>query len=98
MHREPLPIVDLDSWACVHDVEMDGVAISHSGAQKGHGILMTKDASEENQVLITVPKNLVLTVETIWDFAESDQQLKSILTAVKEFGTVWYIVLSSMRS
>ncbi|MCJ1472558.1 hypothetical protein MMC13_001207 [Lambiella insularis] len=86
MHHKPLPIDSIIPWSILNNVDMNGVTITASPTRKGSGIVVTKDISAEDCVLIRVPRELVLSLETIWEFAKCDHHLSSILTAVEDFG------------
>ncbi|MCJ1391403.1 hypothetical protein MMC18_004267 [Xylographa bjoerkii] len=86
MRWDSWPIDALPSWSVLNNVEMNGVAVSVLQADRGSGIVAVKDTTKEEPILMTVPRELVLSVRTIWEFAKSDQHLNSILHAVGEFG------------
>ena len=88
MHRVLWSIDTLSSWSALNDVEMNGVAVSVLQADRGCGIVALRDTSAQDPILMTVPRELVLSLETIWEFAKSDHHLSSILNAVGEFGKV----------
>ena len=74
---------------------LNGVAISSLDNGKGSGIVATKDLGKESVTLITVPRDMILSLETIWDYAKSDHHLHDILEAVGEFGRVIVMLTSS---
>ncbi|MCJ1431214.1 hypothetical protein MMC27_000565, partial [Xylographa pallens] len=86
MYWDSWAIDALPSWSALNNVELNGTAVAVLQADRGSGIVATKDTTMEDSVLMTVPRELVLSVETIWEFAKSDQDLNSILHAVGEFG------------
>ena len=92
MHWDSWAIDALPSWSALNNVELNGVAISVLPADRGSGIVAVKDTTSEDPVLMTVPRELVLSIETIWEFAKSDQDLNSILHAVGDFGQVWNVL------
>jgi hypothetical protein len=87
MKRKSLPTSDLSAWSRLNGVELDGAVISDSDG-KGLGIFASKNLSADDHTLITVPKALVLSLETVWDHAKSDHHLHEVLTALGEFGKV----------
>ena len=93
MHWDSWAIDALPSWSALNNVELNGTAISILQADRGSGIVATKDTTMKDSVLMTVPRELVLSVETIWEFAKSDQDLNSILHAVGDFGQVWNVFI-----
>ncbi|MCJ1402998.1 hypothetical protein MMC11_006220 [Xylographa trunciseda] len=86
MNRDQWAIEALPSWSALNNVRLNGVAVSVLKADRGCGIVATKDTVTEDPVLMTVPRELVLSVGTIWEFAKSDHHLSSILHAVGDFG------------
>ncbi|MCJ1285638.1 hypothetical protein MMC26_004979 [Xylographa opegraphella] len=86
LHWGSWPINALPSWSALNNVELNGVAISVMEADRGSGIVTLKDTDAKDPVLMTVPRELVLSLETIWEFAKSDQDLNRILHAVGDFG------------
>lgn len=89
MDRPSLPLDALPAWLALNNVEMNGVAISPAAEGKGSGIFATEDLnSEDNPTLITVPRDLVLSLSTIWEHAKSDHDLEQVLRAIGDFGKV----------
>lgn len=93
MHREILPVEGLGLWAQIYNVTFNGVKIAKT-ADTGCGIVATSDLTEQEQdrVLITVPKELVLSLENVWIQAKADQHLRQVLTALGEYGRVRYVL------
>ena len=88
MHRETLPISTLPAWERLTNVELTGIKISSTENGRGSGIYATTDLSKESTILMTVPRELVLSLETIWEYAKADHHLHDVLEAVGEFGRV----------
>ncbi|MCJ1384085.1 hypothetical protein MMC17_007201 [Xylographa soralifera] len=86
MHWDSWAIDALPSWSALNNVEMNGIAVSVLQADRGSGIVAMKDTTSKDPVLMTVPRELVLSVETIWESAKSDQDLNNVLHAVGDFG------------
>ena len=94
MLRETLPVTTLPAWSRLTNVVLDGVAISSLDNGKGSGIVATKDLGKESVTLMTVPRDVVLSLETIWEYAKSDHHLHDILEAVGEFARVGVMLTS----
>ena len=88
MLREPLPISLLSLWSDLNNVEFNNVVVSASETERGVGIWASGDSVAESPNLVRVPRELVLSVQTIWEFAKSDHQLHSILAALGDFTKV----------
>lgn len=92
MKREYLPLGSLPTWLRLNGINADGVAIqqlgsSESGADKGNAIVATEKKSSSD-ILLQVPSDLVLSLQTVHDYSKSDRDLKEVLEAVGEFGMV----------
>ena len=88
MHCRPLSIEAFPHWSRLYNVVLNNVIAKTTSSGRGSGIFTTQDTSAGAPILITVPKNLVLSIETIWEFAKSDDDLHEVLTAVGDFGKV----------
>ncbi|KAK2746471.1 hypothetical protein FQN57_003097 [Myotisia sp. PD_48] len=97
MKRDFLPIETLAAWAKLNSVTLCGVAIKRlqagSGAEKGTGLVGTSLSEERGlpplagsdgitpQTIIKVPAELVLSLETVENYAKSDRYLSDVLEA-----------------
>ena len=90
MRRETLPIDHLAVWAQLNGVEYNGVKVSTLPESRGSGLVATRSKSEEDALLLTVPQDLVLSLENVWIYAKSDRHLHQILEAVGEYSKVVY--------
>jgi hypothetical protein len=88
MLRNSLPLSALPAWLALNNVEMNGVTISLATEGKGSGIFSTEDISDEASTFITVPRDLILSLETIWEQAKSDHDLDQVLRATGDYGKV----------
>lgn len=98
MKREYLPLGSLPTWLRLNGINADGVAIqqlgsSESGADKGNALVATENKSSSERdvspaVLLQVPSDLVLSLQTVHDYSKSDRDLREVLEAVGEFGMV----------
>lgn len=86
MRRETLPVKRLALWARFNSVDFNGVEIS-SLDDRGSGITATWD-SGDSAILVNVPKDLILSLENMWNYARSDKHLLQALEAVGEYATV----------
>ncbi len=89
MHRQSLDIEHFSSWAKLNNIEFNGIAISNI-AGKGYGLIVIAERCEEDAILITVPKDLVLSCENVWMLAKADKHLREVLEAVGDYGRVPY--------
>ena len=87
MRRRTLPIDTLPMWAKVNQVEFRGVSVQ-AIPSKGHGLAVSAQADEENALLMTVPKDLILTLENVWVLARADKQLHQVLEAMGDYARV----------
>lgn len=98
MRREYLPIETLPAWQRLNGVVATGVefqklGFGEHGADKGSAIIATeaKSSSENDlkpEILLRIPNNLVLSLETVQNHAKSDHHLRDVLGAVGDFGRV----------
>ncbi|MCJ1250822.1 hypothetical protein MMC30_008050 [Trapelia coarctata] len=87
MQRSSLPLGALPAWLALNNVSMNGIAISSAAEGKGSGIFATGDTSaEDTPTLIAVPRDLVLSLSTIWEHAKSDHDLDQVLRATGDYG------------
>lgn len=98
MKREYLPLGSLSAWLRLNGVVSNGIAIhqlgsSESGTDKGNAIVATAEKTSHEsdaqpQVLLQIPSDLVLSLDTVHDYAKSDRELREVLEAVDDFGRV----------
>lgn len=98
MKREYYPTDSLPAWLRLNGVAANGVAFQKlgsavNGADKGTAIVATeartsKESDTEPEILLQVPSELVLSLETVHGYAKSDQHLREVLEAVGGFGMV----------
>lgn len=48
----------------------------------------SNESDAQPQVLLQVPSDLVLSLDTVHDYSKSDRQLREVLEAVDDFGWV----------
>lgn len=88
MHRDTLPISQLAIWAHLNAVQFHGVKIAPLDGNRGTGVLSTAETSTDYPLLMTVPVDLVLSLDNVWICAKSDMYLQELLVAVGEFSRV----------
>ena len=101
MKYNSLPIAELQTWARFNGVIFNNVVVadnitSKDGVDKGAGLLATAGFSERGalqEILLTVPADLVLSKEAVRLCAKADVHLKEILDAVGEFAEVGATIL-----
>lgn len=100
MRREDLPIDALPAWAKLNAVSLTGVTfhrLQTDDGDKGCAVVATEDRGESNEsaseVLVSIPSDLVLSLESVRNYAKSDRYLREVLEAVGEFGRVCISIL-----
>lgn len=98
MKRECLPIESLPVWLRLNGVSFNGVVVQRLesdelGMDKGFGLVATEEKTSSDDdtalaILIQVPLDLVLSMESVQNYAKSDHSLREVLDAVGDFGTV----------
>ena len=87
MRRSLLPIQLLPAWIALNGIQLNGVEIRDLGS-KGRGLVATKKAKEEGICFVNVPSSMVLSKDTIWEYAKSDKHLREVLEASGDFAKV----------
>ena len=88
MRRNSLPIEQLSAWMQLNGVELNGVKISPAVSRRGSGIIATRAPSMQDPILITVPQELLLSMENVWVYAKADQHLLQVLEAMEDYARV----------
>ena len=88
MHRETLPPDSSLAWGRLNNVELNGVKISHLERRRGSGVVATLELSEDNAVLMTIPQELLLSLDNVWVYAKADRHLREVLEAVGDYARV----------
>ncbi|KAJ5728833.1 uncharacterized protein N7483_003341, partial [Penicillium malachiteum] len=92
MKRQYLPSDTLPAWLLLNGITTNGVAVqnldSELGTDKGNAVVATADKQDqrESDVLLHVPRDLVLSLEEVKNYAKSDQDLREVLEAAGQFG------------
>lgn len=88
MHWEVLPIDNLGPWARLNNVEFNGVKVCALPGSKGSGVIATTEKSESDALLMSVPQEVVLSLDNVWIYSKSDRDLLQVLEAVGEYSRV----------
>lgn len=98
MKREYLSLESLPAWLRLNGIFVQGIEVQkvgsdQHGADKGSAIIATeaKTSREDDAnptVLLRVPRDLVLSLETVHNHAKTDRYLRDVLEAVGDFGRV----------
>ncbi|KAJ6181024.1 hypothetical protein N7519_011485 [Penicillium mononematosum] len=96
MRREYIPIESLPAWQRLNGVVVQGIAVhklgsDQHGGDKGSALIATEaQMSSENdakpKVLLQVPSELVLSLETVQNHAKTDRYLRDVLENIGDFG------------
>lgn len=77
----------LDSWASFNGVLMRGVTVKPVPS-KGLAVIACSSIDENAEPLMTVPRELVLSIENIVLLSKADRDLREVLEALGDFGKV----------
>ena len=88
MHRETLPIDQLDAWIRLNNVELRGVKIAALHGNRGSGVVATVKRSVDDPLIMRIPFDLVLSFELVWMYAKSDKHLRQVLEATGDYSRV----------
>lgn len=86
MHRQKLSIASLPAWVKMNHIKLNGILVQDI-PHKGSGLVVTSP-TQESSLLVSVPKDLVLSIENIWIFAKADKQLREVLEAMGDYARV----------
>ena len=85
MKREHIPISALPAWCKLNDVTFLDTAVLDLGS-KGYGLITERALSSENTYdipsLLLIPHDLVLSAESIEEYAKVDHHLRELLDIV----------------
>ena len=99
MRLESLSTDALPAWARLNGVSPFGVAFrrlqADDGTDKGCAVVATEEKSRDPEsnddhpeILLSVPSDMVLSLESVGNYAKSDRYLRDVLEAVGDFGRV----------
>ncbi|KAJ5937766.1 hypothetical protein N7454_004108 [Penicillium verhagenii] len=94
MKREYLPLDSLLAWLRLNGIATSGVAVQkldsgESETDKGNAIIATavnSNDTDDEQILLQIPRDLVLSLESVYDYSKSDRDLREVLETVGDFG------------
>jgi hypothetical protein len=92
MIHPDLPVSGLQAWAILNDAELPTAKIvtdilDKNGLSKGGGLVATRDASA-GEILLKVPRDLVVARERVEEYAKTDTNFRDVLVAVEGFAKV----------
>lgn len=79
----------LDNGSGIVAKKWDGGGKNDQQQEKENGDRMEEEEDGKAQVLITVPPDMVLSLELVHEYAKSDPYLREVLEAIGDFGWVW---------
>lgn len=85
------PIETLPTWATFHGVSFNGITVGPLPGFEDRGSTVIADRELEGgktEPLLVVPKELIISRQTIELLAKSDHHLREVLDAVGDFGRV----------
>lgn len=96
MKYASVPTDQLQPWAVLNDVELRGVKISPAiitddGVDKGGGLLSTTEHESED-ILLSIPKDLILCKENVLQSAKTDKHLREVTEVLSDFIQVGPII------
>lgn len=86
MHRERLFIDALPAWVKGNHIQFKDVSVQ-ALPNMGYGVVATTRLAE-NPLLMSVPKELILSMENVWILAKADKQLRDVLEAMGDYARV----------
>ncbi|KAL8827749.1 MAG: hypothetical protein Q9191_003001 [Dirinaria sp. TL-2023a] len=84
MHRHTVGLEVFSTWASFNDVRFEGLTITEFPG-KAYGLIATAERNGDNPLLMTVPKDLILSLENVWVLAKADKHLRDVLEAVGDY-------------
>jgi hypothetical protein len=88
MRRARLPIEALPAWCQLNGVELYNVSVRKAERGKGSGLFATNTVSESHSLLLSCPRDLILSLESIRSQAKIDKHLRELLGAIGQFAEV----------
>lgn len=87
MRPPALPVSSLRTWAKFNGIEFEDISVEKNKEYGGYGIVSTTTIDsapdqEGNLTVLNVPKDLILSAETIAEHAKVDKHFGQILEAV----------------
>ena len=78
----------------LHDVMLNGVQVSSALDGSGSRLVATSKLSEGGAILMTVPSDLILSLEKVWVYAKTDKHLLQVLDAMGDYARVLNVSIS----
>jgi hypothetical protein len=88
MRRSRLSVRALRAWAELNGIKLNGVTVEDLENGQGAGLVASRDIQEEDTVFVSVPKELVLSKDLVWEYARSDPHLRQVLEAMDDYAKV----------
>lgn len=85
------PKENLSTWATLNDCQFNAVNIDEV-LYKDLAVKATRAVRPDDPPLIIVPKDLVLSQETVQLHAKADRHLREVLDALSSFGQVFPVL------
>lgn len=82
------PIGALPAWVKLNNVIFNKVTVSPMSDDKGLGVIISGEDIRRQAMLMTVPRDLILSLENVWIFAKSDHHLREVLESAGEYSRV----------
>lgn len=85
-----LPPQALLPWAMLNDVSFER-AIPGVVKGRGNALLAKEDldaSKDDTNVLVTVPRDLILSLERVREYAKVDRDFREVLDSLNDFGRV----------
>lgn len=86
-----LPSEALLPWAMLNDVAFDRTVPGRADGRGGALLAkedLNADNEEESRLLITVPRDLILSLERVQEHAKVDKDFREVLESLGDFGRV----------
>lgn len=86
-----LPVDTLPVWAAFNAVTFDGVNIGPLPGKEDRGstVIAKRPLKGGHELpLMTIPKDLILSLDRIYEHAKSDSDFRAVLDGLDEFGRV----------
>ena len=95
MHRTFQPIENLAALAVLNGVDFHDNAVAIKSLlpkERNTGVVAnrTLPGESDNAVLMSIPQDLVLSMENVWVYAKADKELREVLEGLGDYARVWY--------
>lgn len=99
-----LPVTVFTQWAELHDVTSRNtttIGTIPGQADRGSTILASADIdapTDLSMVLVTIPRDLILSLDRVHEHAKCDQDFRLLLDALGDFGKVSHVMPALAKS